>query len=73
MEKRALIQEALVYHVANPRLTQEQVALYFGLEPKALSRRYAKKLKATMSPNRDKTPKDIAEDYLQNEKRREKR
>jgi len=25
MEKRALIQEALVYHVANPRLTQEPV------------------------------------------------
>jgi uncharacterized coiled-coil protein SlyX len=72
LEKRAAIQEALIYHAANPHLTQEQIAIHHGLEPKALSRSYAKKLKKSMAPNREKTPKDVADDYLYNEKRQKK-
>ena len=73
LEKRARIQEALLYHAANPQLTEKQVAMQHGLEPKALSRQYAKKLKKTLAPSRDKTPKDIADDYLYNEKRQKRR
>ena len=40
------------------------------LESKALSRPYAKKLLQAMPPDRDKTPKDQAEDFLYHEKRR---
>ena len=68
--KKARIQEALLYHAANPRLTQEQVAVHHGLEPKALSRPYANKLKRAMPPERSKTPKDEAEDFLCKERRR---
>jgi len=73
MEKRAKIQEAILYHAANPHLTQKQVAVQHGLEPKSLSRQYAKKLKKSLAPSRDKTPKDIADDYLYNEKRQKQR
>jgi hypothetical protein len=72
-EKKARTQEALIYFAANPHLTQEQVAIHHGLEPRALSRHYAKKLKKSMSPNRDKTPKDMADDFLYNEKRKKQR
>jgi hypothetical protein len=69
MEKKARIQEALLYHVANPHLTQAQAALHYGLEPKALSRPYAKKLKETLLSKREKSSKAVADDYLYNEKR----
>jgi len=67
-EKKGKVQEALLYHVENPHLTQEQVAVQHGLEPKALSRPYAKKLKKAIPSNRDKTPKDEADDFLYNGK-----
>jgi hypothetical protein len=72
-EKKARTQEALIYLAANSHLTQEQAAIYHGLEEKALSRPYAKKIKKSMSPNRDKTPKDIADDFLYNEKRQKQK
>jgi len=39
------------------------------LEPKALSRPYAKKLKETLLSKRDKPSKAVTDDYLYNEKR----
>jgi hypothetical protein len=72
-EKKARTQEALLYHASNPQLTQKQVALRHGLEPKALSRQYAKKLRKSLAPSRDKTPKDVADDFLYNEKRQKQR
>ena len=70
LEKKARIQEALLYRKENPHLTLEQVAVRHGLEPKALSRSYANKLKKAIPPDRDKTPKDEADDFLYSEKRR---
>ena len=70
LEKKARIQEALLYRQKNSHLTLEQVAVQHGLEPKALSRSYANKLKKAMPPERSKTPKDEAEDFLYKEKRR---
>ena len=70
LEKKARIQEALLYRKENPHLTLEQAATHLGLEIKALSRSYANKLKKAMPPDRNKTPKDEADDFLYNEKRR---
>ena len=70
LEKKARIQEALLYRKENPHLTLGQVAVRHGLEPKALSRSYANKLKKAMPPDRDKTPKDEADDFLYGEQRR---
>ena len=76
LEKKARVQEALLYFAANKPsnkdLTQEAVAVQHGLEPKALSRKYANKLKKAMPHDRDKTPKDMADDFLYKEKRRKK-
>jgi len=76
LEKKARIQEALLYYAANKPgnkdLTLEKVAVRHGLEPKALSREYANKLKKAMPHDRDKTPKDMADEFLYNEKRRKK-
>jgi hypothetical protein len=76
LEKKARVQEALLYYAANKPgnkdLTQEAVAVQHGLEPKALSREYANKLKKAVSHRRDKTPKDMADEFLYNEKRRRK-
>ena len=71
-EKKAKIQEALVFCMENPHLTLMQVAIQHGLEPKALSRSYAGKLKKAMFPNREtraKPAKAVADDFLYNEKR----
>jgi len=73
LEKKARVQEALLHCKENPHLTLEQVAVQHGLEPKALSRSYANKLKKAMPPDRSKTPKDEAEDFLYSEKRRKER
>lgn len=72
MEKKARTQEAILCLEANPHLNQKQVAIQHGLEPKALSRQYANKLKKSMRPAREKTPKDVADDYLYNEKRQKR-
>jgi len=72
LEKKARVQVALLYRAENPHLNLEQVAAHHGLELKALSRSYAQKLKKAMSPHRNMTPKDVADDFLYNEKRRKK-
>ena len=70
LEKKARVQEALLYRAENPHLTLEQAAVQHDLEPKALSRSYAQKLKKAMPLDRNKTSKDEADDFLYNEKRR---
>ena len=72
LEKKARTQEAMIYHAEHPHLTQEQVAIQYGLERRALSREHARKIKRVMPHDRDKTPKDMADDFLYNEKRRKK-
>ena len=69
LEKRAAVQEAILFQ-QHPHMPLKQIAVQHGLEPKALSRPYAKKLLQAMLPDRDRTPKDQAEDFLYQEKRR---
>ena len=74
LEKKAKTQEALVFCMENPHLTLKQVAIQYGLEPKALSRPYAIKLKKAMFPNREtreKPSKEVTDDFLYNEKRQD--